>query len=186
MSTGKNERPYSAIFSSTVTFPIGSCKTRNNSLVRKKREHKTQLPTVLKLLNKDVKFPSDSLFCSQTDPFVNFTGEGEQFQETAWVDHFRSQSTVINDLDFAVLYEIKTIGKNSVGTSPDSNITEAFVAGNPAVGKPLKTSFIASLNRRSQHFGDIRMTICRLVMLQIFNQIKFETWITDHARVYAR
>ncbi|XP_020621934.1 hemicentin-1-like isoform X3 [Orbicella faveolata] len=62
-------------------------------------------------------------------------GEGEQFQETAWVDHFRMQSTVIKDLDFAALYEIKTIGKNTVGTSPESNITEAFVAGDPVVGK---------------------------------------------------
>ena len=65
------------------------------------------------------------------------------------MDHFPVQSTVINDLDLGALYEIKTIGKNSVGTSPESNITEAeaFVAGDPVVGKPLKMSFIASLNR---------------------------------------
>ena len=45
------------------------------------------------------------------------------------------QSTVITDLDFAAVYEIKTIGKNTVGTSPASNITEATVAGNPDAGK---------------------------------------------------
>ena len=132
---------------------------------------------MLTLLNKDIKFPSESFFCSLTVPFVNYTGEGEQFQETAWVDHFLRQSTVINDLDFAALYEIKTIGKNTVGTSPDSNITEAFVGGNPVVGKPLKTSFIASLNRNihcdlaafDEYSRDSRVS-CRLVMLQIFNR----------------
>jgi len=59
----------------------------------------------------------------------------EQFQETAWVDHFRMQSTVINDLDVSVLYEIRTVGKNTVGTSPESNTTEAIVFGDPVVGK---------------------------------------------------
>jgi len=57
------------------------------------------------------------------------------------------QSTVIKDLDFAALYEIKTIGKNTVGTSPESNITEAFVAGDPVVGKLFKKVVVASLNR---------------------------------------
>lgn len=48
------------------------------------------------------------------------------------------QSTVINDLDVAVLYEIRTVGKNTVGTSPESNTTEAIVVSNPVVGKLLK------------------------------------------------
>lgn len=108
-----------------------------------------------------------------TVPLFNFTGEGEKFQETAWIDHFRSQSTVIKDLDFSALYEIKTVGKNTVGTSPESNITEVFVGGNPVVGKPLKTLFIAS-------FGSIRLNICPLAMLQILIKIKFQTWITEH------
>ena len=63
------------------------------------------------------------------------------------MDHFSTHSTVINDLDFAALYEIKTIGKNTAGISPESDITEAFVVGDPVVGKPLKMSFIASLSR---------------------------------------
>ncbi|KAJ7377911.1 ATP-dependent DNA helicase chl1 [Desmophyllum pertusum] len=53
--------------------------------------------------------------------------EGEEFQETDWVDHFRVQWTEINDLE-PELYEFKTIGKNAVGTSPESDVTEAISA----------------------------------------------------------
>ena len=60
------------------------------------------------------------------------------------------QSTIINDLDFSARYEIKTVGRNTMGTSPESNITEASVAGNPVVGKPLKTSFITNFSLRKQ------------------------------------
>ena len=75
------------------------------------------------------------------------------------MDHFRTQFTVINDLDFDSVYEIKTVGKNTVGTSPESNVTEAFVAGNPVVGKLLKISFIAILNRSILTFKKHRMNV---------------------------
>lgn len=68
------------------------------------------------------------------------------------MDHFRMQSTVINDLDVAVLYEIRTVGKNTVGTSPESNTTEAIVVGNPVVGKLLKIWSLASFNRNILEF----------------------------------
>ena len=48
------------------------------------------------------------------------------------MDHFRTKWTQISNLD-PELYEFKTIGRNDVGTSPESDITEARPADTGAV-----------------------------------------------------
>ena len=64
-----------------------------------------------------------------------FTEEGGEFLETAWVDHFSTQWTEIKNLEPEV-YEFKTVGKNTVGTSPESDVTEARPEqGPPIIGK---------------------------------------------------
>lgn len=61
-----------------------------------------------------------------------FTEEGGKFLETDWVDHFSTQWTEIKNLEPEV-YEFKTVGKNTVGTSPESDVTEARPEQGPAI-----------------------------------------------------
>ena len=49
---------------------------------------------------------------------------GEEFVNTSWVNHFDVQDTDIGNLDNE-LYQFKTVGKNPLGESPPSDITEA-------------------------------------------------------------
>lgn len=49
---------------------------------------------------------------------------GEEFVNTSWVNHFEVQDTGIGNLDNE-LYQFKTVGKNPLGESPPSDITEA-------------------------------------------------------------
>lgn len=48
----------------------------------------------------------------------------EEFVNTSWVDHFDVQDTDIGSLD-SELYQFKTVGRNKLGESPPSDITEA-------------------------------------------------------------
>ena len=56
--------------------------------------------------------------------------EGETFQNTSWVNHFRTQSVEIGNLS-PDLYEFKTVARNDYPdqvnpkTSPASDVTEA-------------------------------------------------------------
>ena len=56
--------------------------------------------------------------------------EGEEFQNTSWVDYFQQQSVVIENLD-PELYQFKTVARNDYPSqenpqeSPASDITEA-------------------------------------------------------------
>ena len=72
----------------------------------------------------------------------SLTGEGETYQETAWVDHFQTKWTEINDLEPDTTYEFKTIGRNKVGPSPESDVTQASLtdARAPVAGETLKSS----------------------------------------------
>ena len=82
-----------------------------------------------------------SLFYLLTKYYLLFLAEeGGEFQETDWVDHFSTQLIDINNLEPEV-YEFKTVGKNAVGTSPDSDVIEARPELGPVVrGKKLKHS----------------------------------------------
>ena len=48
---------------------------------------------------------------------------GEESVNTSWVNHFDVQDTEISGLD-PDLYEFRTVGKNGLGESPASDITE--------------------------------------------------------------
>ncbi|KAL9959377.1 hypothetical protein ACROYT_G032696 [Oculina patagonica] len=48
----------------------------------------------------------------------------EEFVNTSWVDHFDTQDTEISGLD-PDLYQFRTVGRNKLGESPPSDITEA-------------------------------------------------------------
>ena len=50
--------------------------------------------------------------------------EGEEFLNTSWVNYFSAQSLEIGGLS-PNLYEFKTVGKNKLGESPPSDVTEA-------------------------------------------------------------
>ena len=56
--------------------------------------------------------------------------EGEEFQNTSWVNHFEQQSVVIRSLD-PELYQFKTVARNDYPSlenrqeSPASDIAEA-------------------------------------------------------------
>ena len=58
--------------------------------------------------------------------------EGGEFLETQWMDHFSTQLVKVNSLDTGV-YEFKTVGKNFVGTSPESDVIEARPEPDPVV-----------------------------------------------------
>ncbi|XP_073228624.1 fibronectin type III domain-containing protein-like [Porites lutea] len=64
---------------------------------------------------------------SQWDPL-----KGGEFLETQWMDHFSTQLVKVNSLDTDV-YEFKTVGKNLVGTSPESDVIEARPEPDPVV-----------------------------------------------------
>jgi len=48
----------------------------------------------------------------------------EEFVNTSWVNHFETQDLDIGNLDNE-LYQFKTVGRNPLGESPPSDITEA-------------------------------------------------------------
>ena len=54
----------------------------------------------------------------------NFAVPGEEYVNTSWVNHFDTQDTDIGNLDNE-LYQFKTVGRNPLGESPPSDITEA-------------------------------------------------------------
>ena len=54
----------------------------------------------------------------------NFAVPDEEFVNTSWVNHFDTQETDIGSLDNE-LYQFKTVGRNPLGESPPSDITEA-------------------------------------------------------------
>lgn len=55
---------------------------------------------------------------------VNFAVPDVEFVNTSWVNHFDTQDTVIDSLDNE-LYQFRTVGRNPLGESPPSDITEA-------------------------------------------------------------
>jgi len=53
-----------------------------------------------------------------------FAVPDEEFVNTSWVNHFDVQNTDIGNLDNE-LYQFKTVGRNPLGESPPSDVTEA-------------------------------------------------------------
>ena len=53
-----------------------------------------------------------------------FAVPDEEFVNTTWANHFETQDTDIGNLDNE-LYQFKTVGRNPLGESPPSAITEA-------------------------------------------------------------
>ena len=56
--------------------------------------------------------------------FFFLAAEGETYQDTAWVDHSERRWTVIDDLK-PDKYEFKTVARNKVGMSAESDLTFA-------------------------------------------------------------
>lgn len=76
--------------------------------------------------------------------------EGEEFQNTSWVDHFQQQSIIIGNLD-PELYQFKTVARNDYPSeenpqeSPASDITEARpLPGISNAGKRVSTPIYQS------------------------------------------
>ena len=57
-----------------------------------------------------------------------FAVSDEEFVNTSWVNNFETQDADIGNLDNE-LYQFKTVGRNSLGESPPSAITEARPLG---------------------------------------------------------
>ena len=86
------------------------------------------------------------------------------------MNHFSTEWTEINNLD-PELYEFKTIGKNTVGTSPESDVTEARPVIGPDVGKWLK-------------FSPRLRTKLVLKCHMIFNQSWFPLFLSTRVTLY--
>ncbi|XP_068714967.1 neuroglian-like isoform X2 [Montipora foliosa] len=63
-------------------------------------------------------------------------GEGGEFQETDWVDYFSTETVEITGLE-SKSYEFKTVGRNAVGTSTESDIVELKPEAASVVGRPV-------------------------------------------------
>lgn len=62
----------------------------------------------------------------------------EEFVNTSWVNHFDVQNTDIGNLDNE-LYQFKTVGRNPLGESPPSDVTEARPLPGVAAGQRATT-----------------------------------------------
>ena len=63
-----------------------------------------------------INFDNNNINCSAVPD--------EEFVSTSWVNHFDTQDTGIGNLD-SELYQFKTVGRNPLGESLPSDITEA-------------------------------------------------------------
>ena len=62
--------------------------------------------------------------------------DGEAFQNTTWVDHFKTQSIEIESLNNE-LYEFKTVGRNDYPEDNDANSRTESPASDVTEGRPL-------------------------------------------------
>ncbi|XP_068759026.1 neuroglian-like isoform X2 [Montipora capricornis] len=82
------------------------------------------------------KFDVGGGWTSEFKVFYRKKGEGGEFQETDWVDYFSTETVEITGLE-SKSYEFKTVGRNAVGTSTESDIVELKPEAASVVGRPV-------------------------------------------------
>ena len=108
----------------------------------------------------------------------NFAVPDKEFVNTSWVNHFDTQDTDSGNLDNE-LYQVKTVGRNPLGESPPSDITETKplcgVAGMFTPLSPLQkyTCLLSSVDIVFFEVPNQLRVVQHSVLIQVIQQVPY-------------